>query len=101
PEEASEINGVIQAEAGKEQQSVLAAIEKTDELLQPLEEKLRKLTRCLLDGIIDEDSYRIAKEDLILEKTRLKQERQRLNKSRESCWIEPTRDLANALEILG
>lgn len=34
-----------------------------------------------LDEVIDEESYQIAKADLVVEKNRLKQEKERLDKS--------------------
>ena len=37
----------------------------------------------------------------MIEKTRLKQERQRLHRSRELYWIEPARKLVNDLQTLG
>jgi len=69
--------------------------------MRTLEEKLRRLTRCLVSDIIDEESYRSAKEELVIEKSRLKQEKERLRKSRETSWIEPARNLVNTLETLG
>ena len=101
PEEAAEVRAVLEAEAAKERDTQSAAFEKAMNDLRPIEEKLRKLTRCLLDDVIDEDSYRAAKEELVLEKTLLKQERQRLNKTGENMWVEPARKLVNTLETLG
>jgi len=54
-----------------------------------------------LKGVVDEDSYGQSKEELLVEKTRLKQERLRLHKSREQSWIEPARKLINDLQTLG
>ena len=58
-------------------------------------------TRLLIEGVVDEDSYRQSKEELIVEKTRLKQEKQRLCGSRENSWIEPARKVVIALQTLG
>lgn len=41
-----------------------------------------------LDEVIDEESYQIAKADLVVEKNRLKQEKERLDKSW-GVWNEP------------
>jgi site-specific DNA recombinase len=101
PEEAAEILAVIDAEAEKELGTVVDGLDQADTRLLEIGEKLRKLTHCLLSGLVDEDSYRLSKEDLIVEKTRLKQERQRLHKSRENSWIEPSRRLIATLETLG
>jgi hypothetical protein len=100
-EEAAGLHAVIEVEAEKEQGALAGVFQKTDEALHDVEQKLRKLTHCLLDGVVDEDSYRLSKEDLIVEKSRLKQEKQRLQRSRENCWIEPARKVVSALESLG
>ncbi len=100
-QEAKELFAVIDHEAESQLDGVIDTIEKTDGEIRLVTEKLRKLTRCLLDGLVDEDSYRTLKEDLIVEKARLKQERQRLHKSREISWNEPARNLVKSLETLG
>jgi hypothetical protein len=100
-EEAAGIRTEIDARAAKGHEAVLAATEAADKGLRTVEEKLRKLTRCLLSDIIDEDSYRVAKEELVIERNRLKQEKERLRRSRETSWIEPAHDLVNTLETLG
>src|ERR1041384_6818730 len=69
--------------------------------LSVLDEKLRKLTRCLLDELLDEDTYRATKEELMLEKTKLVHEKNRLQRKRCNYWIEPTREIINTLETLG
>jgi hypothetical protein len=101
PHEAAKVHGIIDAWAEQERESKTAGIQRAMEAMQPVEEKLRKLTRYLLDDKIDEDSYQVAKEELVLEKNRLKQERQRQSKTDENTWVEPTRKLVNALETLG
>jgi len=101
PAEATEINNLIESMAESERAAKSQGIEKMTEALQPIEEKLRKLTRHLLDEVIDEDSYRLAKEELLVEKTRLKQERQHLNRTGENSWVEPTKRFVNSLETLG
>ena len=99
--EAAEVNALIDTAAKSELGAAAMAVQRTSEALEETEDKLRKLTHCLLNGIVDEDSYRLSKEDLILEKTRLKQEKQRLQRSHENSWIEPARRVVNALETLG
>jgi site-specific DNA recombinase len=100
-QEAVELHCAIDAEAEKGEGTFKDAIAKTDEALEPLEEQLRNLTRLLLKGIVDEDTYLQSKEQLLTEKTRLKQERLRLCKSRELRWVEPGRKLVNDLQTLG
>ena len=99
--EAAEVNAIIDEAAKTELGAAAAAVQTTAKALEETEEKLRKLTHCLLNGIVDEDSYRLSKDDLIVEKTRLKQEKQRLQRRHENSWIEPTRRVINTLETLG
>lgn len=101
PQEAVDILTLIDAEAENERDSLAATVKKIDGSLQPLEEKLQRLTRLLIEGVVDEDSYRLSKEELIVEKTRLKHEKQRLCGSRENGWIEPARKVVTALQTLG
>ena len=61
----------------------------------------RKRSGGYLDELIDEESYQAAKADLILEKTTLKREGERLRKTGASYWIEPAREVINTLETLG
>ena len=100
-EEAKEIHAAIDAEAENSVSTFKSAVTKADEMLTPLENELRELTRLLAKGIVDEETYCQTKEALVLEKTRLKQERQRLQKTHEQSWIEPARKFVNALETLG
>ena len=51
-------------------------------------------------GVTYEGKYK-AKEDLVLEKTALKHEKERLQRSRSSYWIEPTLEVVSALESMG
>jgi len=45
--------------------------------------------------------YRSARKALLLEKSTLKQEKERLQRSRSGYWIEPAKEMVNALETLG
>jgi len=60
-----------------------------------------KLTRAFLDEVIDEESYQAAKADLVLEKTGLKAEKQRLHRTRSSSWNEPAKEVINTMELAG
>jgi hypothetical protein len=100
-DEAAQIRAVLDAERDRGTDSYRAALQKADESLRPIEQQLRELTRLLLKGIVDEDTYCQAKEELVMEKTRVKQERQRLSRSRELSWFEPARELIDTLETLG
>jgi hypothetical protein len=74
----------------EEGDGVEASIKKITDKLTGVQDKLNRLTRGYLDQLIDEESYRFAKADLVLEKTALKQEKQRLHRTGSSYWNEPT-----------
>jgi len=72
----------------------------TNELNQKtivVQDKLDKLLEGYLDNLIDEESYKNKKEELINQKIGLKGEKQSLIKTRMSNWIEPTKDFVNTL----
>src|SRR5882762_9665778 len=54
-----------------------------------------------LDQVIDEDSYQAATKDLVLEKNVLKKEKERVQRTRASAWIEPATRVINTLEMAG
>ncbi len=91
----------LTAEAAKESLTLDKPIKQVTDRLLPLQDKLDRLTRGYLDQLIDEDSYRRAKEELVIEKTTLKREKDRLHRSRTSYWIEPARAVVNTLESMG
>jgi hypothetical protein len=99
--EAAELRQVVETEAKNELQSLVKSIEAIDAQLEPLETQHRNLRRLVLNGTFSEEEYRDSKEELVVEQTRLKQEKHRLQKTRENSWIEPTRDLVNTLDIAG
>ena len=100
PIEAAELRAEVERTAKQELQSLVTAIQKLDEKLEPLEEQHRTLRRLALNGTFDEDEYRQSKEELVLQQNELKQEKRRLQKTRENSWVEPTRRLINTLETL-
>jgi hypothetical protein len=51
--------------------------------------------------VIDEESYQSAKADLVLEKTRLKREKEQLHRTRSNYWNEPAKDAIKAFELAG
>ncbi|MEI9961035.1 MAG: hypothetical protein WDM76_07835 [Limisphaerales bacterium] len=71
------------------------------ERISALQEKLNRLTRGYLDELIEEESYQSAQADLVLEKTALKREKERLHRTRASYWNEPAKEVVNALEMAG
>ena len=99
-EEAAILHAVIDEEAAKESASLDAAVTAIERKLEPLQTKLDRLTHAYLDQVIDEEAYQRTKDDLIMEKTALKRERERLQRTHSSFWIEPARDVVNTLETL-
>ena len=101
PEQAQEARRAIEREVAKDSASLDTAVKAIDAKLQPLEDKLDRLTHGYLDQLIDEDAYRRAKEEIVLQKNNLKREKERLSRSRASYWIEPAHEVVNTLETLG
>ena len=58
-------------------------------------------TRAYLDELIDEEGFRATKADLIAEKTALKHEKARLQKTGTTAWFEPLMRVIKALELAG
>ncbi len=99
--EAKEIRSAIAKLEAEESNSCENEIRGIEKRLLPLQAKLSRLTAGYLDELIDEDSYRESKEALVLEKTALKREKERLRKTRSSAWIEPAQEVVNRLELMG
>jgi hypothetical protein len=53
------------------------------------------------DGVIDQDSYQAATKELVLEKTTLKKEKERVQRTRTNSWIEPAKAVVNTLALAG
>ena len=58
-------------------------------------------TKGYLSGLIDEDSYQVAKDELIVQKNAFKKEKERLSKTRSTSWNEPAKLVISALEMAG
>ena len=101
PQEAAELHDIIEREGKKELQTLVTSLQQIDVKLEPLEEQHRNLRRLALTGTFSDEEYRESKEELVIEQTRLKQEKRRLQKTRENYWIEPARRLVNTLKTLG
>ena len=99
--EAAELREAVEQEGKKELQMLVTSIQQIDEKLEPLETQHRNLRRLALTGTFSDEEYRESKEELVIEQTRLKQEKRRLQKTRENYWIEPARKLIDTLETLG
>src|SRR5690606_3860452 len=81
PEQAETLRALIDKESEKDGQSNDKACDSLSDRLGIIQEKLNKLTRGYLDEVIDQESYQAAKAELVLEKTALKREKERLSKS--------------------
>jgi hypothetical protein len=101
PEQANFVRSLIDEETHKDGQSLETANAEINEKVSLVQKKLNKLTRAFLDELIDEESYQAAKADLVLEKTTLKEEKQRLHRTRSSFWNEPAKEVVNAMELAG
>jgi hypothetical protein len=99
--EAAEIRQAIESRMSKDSASLVTEVKAIEEKMSVLQQKLDRLTHAYIDGVIDEDSYRRANEDLIVQRTTLKKEKERLQRTRASYWNEPTKELINTLEIAG
>ena len=62
-----------------------------------LDERLDKLVEGYLDNLIDENTYKRKKQELIEQKTSFKNEKESLHSKQMSGWIEPTRDFVKTL----
>jgi hypothetical protein len=95
------LRSLVDERTRHEGQSLETASSKLGERIALVQEKLNKLTRGYLDELIDEDSYQSAKADLVLEKTRLKREKEQLHRTRSNHWNEPAKDVIKAFELAG
>src|SRR3990167_9503535 len=87
----------LKSEEEKESKSVDVLTQDINQKLLLVQDKLDKLLEGYLDNLIDEESYKKKKENLVSEKNSLKHEKESLQKTRMSSWIEPTRDFINTL----
>jgi hypothetical protein len=101
PAQADHVRALIDQEGQQEGQSLEATTTQFADGISTAQEKLNKLTRGYIDGLIDEESYQANKADLVLEKTRLKKEKERLSRTRSNYWNEPAKAVITALELSG
>ena len=100
-EEAIFLRNLIDHDAAENGKAAETAASEVAEKLTGVQTKLNRLTRAYLDEVLDEESYQAAKTDLVVEKTALKHEKTRLQKTGASYWIEPTKEVINTLESAG
>ena len=82
----------LEKEEKKEVQSGENFIQKINQKLAEIQNKLDKLLEGYLDGLIDEEDYKHKKEALIQQKITLKIEKEMTEKKKFQSWIEPTRN---------
>ncbi|MGD1087099.1 MAG: hypothetical protein ABR955_00015 [Verrucomicrobiota bacterium] len=99
PEQANVVRALIDEETHKDSQSLEIEDDRMSDQLTLVQQKLNRLTRGYLDELIDEESYQAAKADLVIEKTELKQEKQRLRRTRSSFWNEKSQTEKSPQEI--
>src|SRR3989338_450196 len=87
----------LKSEEEKESKSVDVLAQDINQKISLAQNKLDKLLEGYLDNLIDEESYKRKKENLVSEKNSLKHEKDGLQKTRMGSWIEPTRDFINTL----
>ena len=98
---AKEMLEKLEREEKSQAQSADAFAEATRKKLLALQEKLDKLLEGYLDNLIDEDTYKRKKENLVEQKIALKGEQDTLLRKRRAWWIEPMRDYINTLIYAG
>jgi site-specific DNA recombinase len=101
PVEAEAVYAEIERQAATDAVSLGNEVKAIDARISPLQLKLDRLTHAYIDTLIDEDSYRRAKDDILVQRTELKKEKERLQRTRASYWIEPAKEVIKALEIAG
>jgi hypothetical protein len=101
PEQANHVRALIDAEVQKEGGTAEMEVGQISDKLSDIQKKLNKLTRGYLDELIDEESYQSATSDLVNQKTALKHEKQRLQKTGASFWNEPAKEVINTMELAG
>src|SRR3989337_1604028 len=94
---AKELFGKLEIEEKKSAQSATASSEEVRKQKFLLDERLDKLVEGYLDNLIDEDTYKRKKQELIEQKISLKNEQESLRSKQMSGWIEPTRDFVKTL----
>ena len=95
------MRALVDERTAEDSRSVEAASARMTGKISALQEKLNKLTRGYLDELIDEESYQASKSGLVMEKTELKREKERLHRTRSSVWNEPAKEVINTLELAG
>ncbi|MBI5222346.1 MAG: hypothetical protein HY980_02510 [Candidatus Magasanikbacteria bacterium] len=94
---AKEMLEYLTDEEKQQAQSVDAFVQDINQKLIAVQDKLEKLLEGYLDNLVDEETYKRKKEELVQQKITLKNEKHALGQKRMSGWIEPTRNFVNTL----
>ena len=94
---AKEMLEYLDGEEKKKAQSVDAFVQEINQKIIIIQNKLDKLLEGYLDNLVDEETYKRKKEELVQQKISLKNEKHTLGQKRMSGWIEPTRNFVNTL----
>ena len=94
---AKEMLEYLGNEKKKQAQSVDTFVQEINQKMVVVQDKLDKLLEGYLDNLIDEETYKRKKEELVQQKISLKNEKYTLGQKRMSGWIEPTRNFVNTL----
>ena len=89
---AKEMLEYLEKEELKENQVGENFVQKINQKLAEIQNKLDKLLEGYLDGLIDEDDYKRKKEELIQQKISLRNEKETAEKRKFQSWIEPTQN---------
>ena len=94
---AKEMLRYLDSEEKKQARSMDSFVQEVNQKIILVQDKLDKLLEGYLDNLIDEETYKRKKEELIQQKISLKNEKHTLGQKRMSGWIEPTRNFVNTL----
>ena len=101
PRDVQPTAATLDEETRKDGQTLETASAEMTDKISAVQKKLNKLTQGFLDELIDEESYQASKSDLVIEKTELKREKERLHRTRSSFWNEPAKEVINTMEMAG
>ena len=87
----------LDTEEKKQAKSVNAFAQEINQKIVVVQDKLDKLLEGYLDNLIDEETYKRKKEELVQQKITFKSEKHTLGQKRMSGWIEPTRNFVDTL----
>ncbi len=99
PERANYLRVLLNSTIHEQAKSADALISDIAEKLSTLQSKLNKLTRAFIDEVVDQDSYEIAKAEIIADKMSLKLKKRHAERTGLGTWNEPTLDVINTLEL--